>query len=296
MHEMGEMKRSQELFFHAEVDRKTWKTIQRLTSQVQELQERINYLNDSGEFHEVESNYYGKFSHVPSQPISAELRQMLATWNMESIWTIRKLFCKPTLDAWLITKTLSRNSSIYDTMCRRWGSRAHQHRETCGKREWKNRKHNSQCRHLQEGRRLWAPSFLWIFHGVPWLGNKDGRYRNFNLTNSCLLSFLRWKIRFRNQATACSDFPSEAMLWIKEVEMVSSMEKFQLRARIFRILNCWTRGLSLLWTSSSKTPTSRRKSVSSNRKSGKEDRFQRYWCSWYSSWLRCFFLYHSSRW
>ena len=33
-------------------------------------------------------------------------------------------------------------------------------------------------------------------------------------------SFLCWKLRFKNQVTACSDFPSEAMLWIKEVEMV----------------------------------------------------------------------------
>ena len=29
---------------------------------------RMNYLNDSGEFHEVESNFSGKCSHVPSQP------------------------------------------------------------------------------------------------------------------------------------------------------------------------------------------------------------------------------------
>ena len=28
-------------------------------------------------------------------------------------------------------------------------------------------------------------------------------------------SFLVWKIRFRNQVTTCSDFPSDAMLWIK---------------------------------------------------------------------------------
>ena len=44
------------------------------------------HLSDSGELHEVESNYSGKFSHVPSQPavdskstIYAELRQTLAT-------------------------------------------------------------------------------------------------------------------------------------------------------------------------------------------------------------------------
>ena len=29
-------------------------------------------------------------------------------------------------------------------------------------------------------------------------------------------SFLVWKIRFKNQVTTCSDFPSDAVLWIKE--------------------------------------------------------------------------------
>ena len=33
-------------------------------------------------------------------------------------------------------------------------------------------------------------------------------------------SFLVWKVRFKNQVTTCSDFPSGAMSWIKEVEMV----------------------------------------------------------------------------
>ena len=32
-------------------------------------------------------------------------------------------------------------------------------------------------------------------------------------------SFLVWKIRFKNQVTTCSDFPSDAMLLVKEVEM-----------------------------------------------------------------------------
>ena len=36
-------------------------------------------------------------------------------------------------------------------------------------------------------------------------------------------TFLCWKIRFKNQVTTCSDFPSEAVLWIKEVEMVDSL-------------------------------------------------------------------------
>ena len=31
----------------------------------------------------------------------------------------------------------------------------------------------------------------------------------------------------RNQVTACSDFPSEATLWIKEVEMDDTMEELK---------------------------------------------------------------------
>ena len=40
-------------------------------------------------------------------------------------------------------------------------------------------------------------------------------------------SFLYWKIRFKNEVTTCSDFPSEAMLWIKEVEMVDSVDELK---------------------------------------------------------------------
>ena len=53
MHEMGEMKIAQELRvneFSLQKLRESHETTQRLTSQVQELQERMNYMNDSGEF------------------------------------------------------------------------------------------------------------------------------------------------------------------------------------------------------------------------------------------------------
>ena len=33
-------------------------------------------------------------------------------------------------------------------------------------------------------------------------------------------SFSVWKIRFKTQVTTCAAFPSDAMLWIKEVEML----------------------------------------------------------------------------
>ena len=40
-------------------------------------------------------------------------------------------------------------------------------------------------------------------------------------------SFLVWKIRLKNQVTTCSDFPSESMLWIKEVEIVETLKELK---------------------------------------------------------------------
>ena len=59
------------------------------------------------------------------------------------------------------------------------------------------------------------------------------------------------KIRFKNQVTTCSDFPSETLLWIKEVEMVESLEELKSSRSVcwkefFKMLRCWTRRLLLL--------------------------------------------------
>ena len=40
-------------------------------------------------------------------------------------------------------------------------------------------------------------------------------------------SFIVWKIRFKTQVTTCSDFPSDAMFWITEVEMVDSLDELK---------------------------------------------------------------------
>ena len=46
-------------------------------------------------------------------------------------------------------------------------------------------------------------------------------------------SFFVWKFRFKSQATTCSDFPSEAMLWIKEVEMVDSLDELDTSRSVY---------------------------------------------------------------
>ena len=40
-------------------------------------------------------------------------------------------------------------------------------------------------------------------------------------------TFACWKIRFKTEVCTCSQFPTEAMQWIKEVEMVDSVDDFK---------------------------------------------------------------------
>ena len=40
-------------------------------------------------------------------------------------------------------------------------------------------------------------------------------------------TFACWKIRFKTEVCTCSQFPTEAMLWIKEVEMVESVDELR---------------------------------------------------------------------
>ena len=92
MHEMGEMKRVQELRvdeFSLEKLRESHETIQRLTSQVQELQERVRVELQWKFFSRSQSN-----SRDSKSALRAKLRQTLATRHMESIWITGKRFCK----------------------------------------------------------------------------------------------------------------------------------------------------------------------------------------------------------
>ena len=103
MHEMREMKRAQELRVDEPSVRKlrvSHETISRLTSQDQELQERMIFLNDSGELHEVELNCSGKISHVPSQTAMFPSPRSVLSCDKRlqfesSMWTQEYVFANP---------------------------------------------------------------------------------------------------------------------------------------------------------------------------------------------------------
>ena len=45
-------------------------------------------------------------------------------------------------------------------------------------------------------------------------------------------TFACWKIKFKTEVCTCSQFPTEAMQWIKEVELVDSVDKLRTSSSI----------------------------------------------------------------
>ena len=78
-------------------------------------------------------------------------------------------------------------------------------------------------------------------------------------------TFACWKIRFKTDVCTCSQFPTEAMHWIKEVEMVDSVDDLKFSSSVRGIqmpnLKYSMRGLLQHWTESSIILTSKEESV-----------------------------------
>ena len=152
-------------------------------------------------------------------------------------------------------------------------------------------------------------------HRITWLINKDFRSRSFNLTNSPHLQVFMLEEEIKNPVSACSGFPSEAMLWIKELEMVESVDDLEssrsiigcthfpnfemLDARIASALNkIIQNSLFKKKGQSGGTESSERRSVPSR----KTDRLHDprllpvYWRSSYHSWVRWSIHNYSSQW
>ena len=124
-------------------------------------------------------------------------------------------------------------------------------------------------------------------------------------------TFSCWKIRFKTQASSCPGFPSEAMLWVKAVEMVDSVDDLKsprsiqgythftiftmLDARIASALKKIIQNSYFKKKVSAESPE--RRSVPSRKTDRLHDLrlLPDYWPSWYRSWLPWFFLNHSSQ-
>ena len=169
----------------------------------------MNYLNDSGYYKEVESNYSRTFSYVSSQParipsprsmLSCDKRLPPDTWNRSG--SQENVFANP-------RSTLESSQTPYRGI--------HQFATPSAPGEVP----------------VLRPSTVSSSIPVdvpqnPVVGQQrqqisELQFDNFPTTHS----FSCWKMRFTNQATICSDFPSDTVLWISEVEMVDSFDELR---------------------------------------------------------------------
>ena len=235
MHEMGEMKRAQELRVDevsVEKLREHHEKIQQLTSQLQQMQEQMNSMNDSGEFQDAESNYSGRLSDVSSQlgmipssrsMLSRDKRLPHDTWNQSG------------LQENVFGNQFSTFDSPTDHPQRIQFDDVQRNREAVLEAGRMKTIHTSEDRLNQST--IPMPTFATrplttsstMLEKLP-QGYVVGRQQISELQFDKFPNpqpFLVWRIRFKTQVTTCSVFPSDAMLWIKEVEMVGSLDELK---------------------------------------------------------------------
>ena len=152
IHEVEELKRVQEMRTdefsrnesresHATLhsrneSRESHATLQEVTSQIQELQDRMNYISDSREFQDVESICSGNYLTFPVS------RQSFQACDLIHEICLGKRFGQSTCNVRFITDTLSRNSPRNESKSHRWNPSAKEYRETRRERRRTNSKHN----------------------------------------------------------------------------------------------------------------------------------------------------------
>ena len=163
-------------------------------------------MSDSGEFQYVESNYRGKIYHVRCQgaviPICLNHRENVFG-NPRPMFGSSQTLCQGILHS-----TTSATGAVPVEV-----STGH----TVARGGERNGRTTAIPR--SERRPSTMNSFQCKFHRILWL---DSRLQISELQTPS--SFLQWKIKFKTRLSSCSQFLTEALLWIKEVEMVDSVD------------------------------------------------------------------------
>ena len=222
--EMEELRKFQSSTFDTIARRKLIEdqnTILELSGRVQELQNEVNCMNDSKDFQDAESVRSGN-SHVTSRPVSfpphpipeGMLRHSFVSPSRKkgppSIWDTHGISGNVFADP-------HASSSIEEPL----------HSSTVEKSE---RQEQNQDLRSQSGP---SAKNSVIFSGGNYSKNYGADQQRLQISDLHFdkfptpATFALWKIRFKTEVCTCSQFPTEAMQWIKEVELVDSVDELR---------------------------------------------------------------------
>ena len=235
--EMEELRKFQSSTFDTLARRKLIEdqnTILELSGRVQELQNEVNCMNDSKDFQDAESVRSGN-SHVTSQP-------MLFPKHPIPEGLLRPRFVSPRRkegppDIWdtpgisgnVFANPHASSTAPYPQELNPWGTTIEEplHMSTAEKSERPERNQDLRC---QSGP---SAKDSVIFSGGDSSKNYGADQQRLQISDLHFdkfptpATFACWKIRFKTEVCTCSQFPTEAMQWIKEVELVDSVDELR---------------------------------------------------------------------
>ena len=230
--EMEELKRLQGSTFDTISRRRLIEdrdTILELTGKIQELQNEINCMNDSRDFQDAESVRSGQ-SHVTSQPVffpphpntGGKLSRSLGMPSRKdgppNIWDTHgisgNVFANPAASS----------SAPFPQESNPWVSNVSEHTSPHVMSESQTPARDQRCQSGPSARNSVIPSERRFSNNYgadqQRLQISDLHFDEF----STPATFACWKVRFKTEVCTCSQFHTEAMLWIKEVELVDSVD------------------------------------------------------------------------
>ena len=293
-------------------------TILELSGRIQELQNEVNCMNDSKDFQDAESVRSGN-SHVTSRPVSfphhpipeGMLRHSFVSpcrkKGPPSIWDTHGISGN------VLANPPASSSAPYPQELNQWNSSIEEslHTSTVEKSERPEQNRDLRC---QSGP---SDKDSVIFSGGDSSKNYGADQQRLQISDLHFdkfptpATFACWKIRLKTEVCICSQFPTEAMQWIKEVELVDSVDELRSSSstRGISMPNFYSmRGLLQHWRKSSIIPSSKEELVWRNKRPGSKtvsfaaDRLldlrllSGHWEPWFCRELRRPIHYQSTKW
>ena len=232
--EMEELRKFQSSTFDTLARRKLIEdqnTILELSGRVQELQNEVNCMNGSKDFQDAESVRSGN-SHVTSRPVSFPPHKIPEGMLRHSFVSPSRKDGPPSIldthgiSGKVFANPVASSSAPCPQELNQWNSSIEEplHSSPAGKNENQTPVQDQRCQTRPSAKNSIIPGEGDSFTNY---GADQQRLQISHLhfdTVTTPTTFARWKVRFKTEVNICSQFPTEAMQWIKEVEMVDSVD------------------------------------------------------------------------